>query len=478
MKIIGRQSEINLLTEVLTSPDPELIALYGRRRVGKTYLIRNIYEKQIVFELTGLNKANLAQQLENFNDALIEKFQLPVETARPRTWIQAFRMLIHLLEKKPTDVKQVIFLDEFPWLDTPKSNFLAAFDHFWNSWASKHAHLVVVICGSAASWMIQNVVRNKGGLHNRITRRMRLMPFNLHETELFLQNKHINIDRYQILQLYMVTGGIPHYLKNIRSGESTTQIIDRLCFTNDGFLIDEFKSLYEALFEQADKHIAIIKMLANKPSGMTRNELMTACQLSTGGSLTKLLDELSESGFIMGYIPFQKTSKDMIYKLCDEYTLFYLKFIDDSKSTGAGTWMSKFTSQSWKSWSGLAFEQICMKHLPQIKKALGISGIYTEQSVWRYASKDGDKGVQIDLLIDRQDSCINICEMKFSTTPFVIDKKYADSLQSKRNVFLEKTATKKTIFMTMLTTFGVKNNEHYLNNVQNQLMMPILFEPI
>jgi uncharacterized protein len=478
MKIIGRQSEINLLTEVLNSPDPELIALYGRRRVGKTYLIRNVYEKQMVFELTGLNKANLAQQLENFSEALTEMFKLPVDIARPRSWVQAFRMLINLLEKNPTDTKQVIFLDEFPWFDTPKSNFLAAFDHFWNSWASKQTHLVVVICGSAASWMIQNVVRNKGGLHNRITRRMRLMPFNLYETELLLQNKHINLDRYQILQLYMVTGGIPHYLKNIRPGESTTQIIDRLCFTNDGFLIDEFKNLYEALFEQADKHIAIIKMLANKPSGMTRSELMMACQLSTGGSLTKLLDELSESGFITAYIPFQKTSKDMIYKLCDEYTLFYLKFMEDSKSTGAGTWMSKFTSQSWKSWSGLAFEQICMKHLPQIKKALGISGVYTEQSVWRYASKEGDKGVQIDLLIDRQDSCINICEMKFATTPFVIDKKYADSLQSKRNVFLEKTGTKKTIFMTMLTTFGVKMNEHYLNNIQNQLIMPILFEPI
>ncbi len=271
MKIIGRQSEINLLSEVLNSPDLELIALYGRRRVGKTYLIRNVYENQIVFELTGLNKANLAQQLENFNDTLIEKFQLPVETARPRSWIQAFRTLIHLLETKPKDTKQVIFLDEFPWFDTPKSNFLAAFDHFWNSWASKHAHLVVVICGSAASWMIQNVVRNKGGLHNRITRRMRLMPFNLHETELFLQNKLVNIDRYQILQLYMVTGGIPHYLKNIRSGESTTQIIDSLCFTNDGLLTDEFQNLYGAFWGQANKHIAVMEMLAKKPSGMTRN---------------------------------------------------------------------------------------------------------------------------------------------------------------------------------------------------------------
>lgn len=364
-----------------------------------------------------------------------------------------------------------------PWFDTHKSGFLSAFDHFWNTWASKQKNLVVVICGSAASWMIQNIVRNKGGLHNRITIRMRLMPFNLYETELFLKSQYIDLDRYQLLQLFMTTGGIPHYLKHVKRGESVTQAIDRMCFTKDGLLSDEFKDLYAALFGNSEKHECIVKALANKPNGLTRNEILEVCPLSSGGSLTKLIDELEESGFVTEYSPFNKTNRDSVYKLSDEYSLFYLKFMNDNKMFGDGTWQSKVVGSSWKSWSGLAFENIALKHVPQIKKALGISGVYTEQSAWRYAPKDAsEKGTQIDLLIDRQDMCINLCEMKYSLTEFTIDKKYSEELNLKRRIFLAKTGTKKTVFITMLTTFGVNENGHYLSTIQNQLKMDVLFE--
>lgn len=476
--LIGREAEISILNEALESPYAELIAVYGRRRVGKTYLIRTIYEKEIVFEVSGLNNMSLSEQLENFSATLSTAFKLPVDIAAPRSWVHAFRQLIQLLEPNLTTQKQVVFLDKFPWFDTPKSGFLAAFDNFWNSWASKHSNLVVVICGSAASWMIQNIVRNKGGLHNRITRRMRLMPFNLYEVEQFLQSLNMVLDRYQIIELFMITGGIPHYLKNIRRGESVIQIIDRMCFTPDGLLIDEFKSLYAALFENADKHIAIVRALANKNAGLYRREIMAACQLSSGGGLTKLLEELTESGFISEFIPFNKTAKDAIYKLTDEYSLFYLKFIENSKAVGEGTWFDKSSSPSWRSWSGFAFENICLKHTPQIKKALNIYGIYSEQSAWRYVGKNDEAGTQIDLLIDRRDNCINICEIKFSITEFTIDKKYAEALAAKRRIFIAQTGTKKAVFITMITTFGVKNNAHYLNTVQNQLKMDALFEKI
>lgn len=475
--IIGREAEIKVLQEALQSPSAELIALYGRRRVGKTYLIRTVYEKDLLLELTGLNNAPFSEQLENFSLTLARTFDLPLSIATPQTWLQAFHILIQVLEKRLGGTKKVFFLDEMPWFDTHKSGFLSAFDHFWNTWASKQKNLVVVICGSAASWMIQNVVRNRGGLHNRITRRMRLMPFNLYETEQFLQSKFIHLDRYQLLQLYMTTGGIPHYLNNIRRGESVTQAIDRMCFTNDGLLSDEFKDLYAALFGTSEKHENIVKSLANKPSGMTRNEIAEACQLNSGGTLTRLINELLESGFISEHQPFNKTSRDSIYKLSDEYSLFYIKFMDGSKAFGEGTWQSKAVSPSWKSWSGLAFENIALKHIPQIKKALGISGVYTEQSAWRYTPKDAsEKGTQIDLLIDRQDVCINLCEIKFSLTEFTIDKKYAEELNLKRRIFLAKTGTKKTVFITLLTTFGVNENGHYLSTVQNQLTMDVLFE--
>ena len=477
--IIGREAEIKVLKDALNSPSAELVALYGRRRVGKTYLIRTVYENELILELTGLNNAPFSEQLENFCLTIARIFDLPLSNALPQTWLQAFHWLIQVLERHLGTTKQVFFLDEMPWFDTHKSGFLSAFDHFWNNWASKQKNLVVVICGSAASWMIQNIVRNRGGLHNRITRRMRLMPFNLYESEQFLQSKFIQLDRYQLLQLYMATGGIPHYLNDIRRGESMTQAIDRMCFTNDGLLSDEFKDLYAALFGTSEKHENIVKSLADKPSGLTRTEIAEMSQINSGGTLTKLIDELQESGFISEHLPFNKTNRDSIYKLSDEFSLFYLKFMESSKAFGAGTWQSKAATPSWKSWCGLAFENIALKHIAQIKKALGIAGVYSEQSAWRFVAKEAsEKGAQIDLVIDRQDMCINLCEMKYSLTEFTIDKKYAEELNLKRRIFLAKTGTKKTAFITMLTTFGVNENGHYLSTVQNQLSMDCLFEKI
>ncbi len=478
-KLVGRTLEVKLLADALASPKAELIAVYGRRRVGKTHLIQSVYKDHIVFEFTGMNRNNLVEQLENFaltaQTSFAHNTALPI--AMPQTWLQGFRMLINLMENTKTEEKKVVFIDEFPWLDNKKSGFLAAFDHFWNSWAVKQDNLVVVICGSAASWMIQNIVRNKGGLHNRITQRIRLEPFNLYETALFLRNNHINLGQYDILQLYMVTGGIPHYLNTIKPGESTIQVIDRLCFSKDGPLRNEFKDLYPALFGRAEKHIAIIRALGDKLSGLNRNEIIGTCGFKTGGTMTKVLDELLESGFISEYLPFNKTAKEAVYKLSDEYSLFYLKFIESSKATGAGTWQSKAKEQAWTSWMGFAFENICLKHVPQIKKALGISGIYTEQSVWRYVSKPGETGAQIDLLIDRQDNCINLFELKFYKDIYEMTAKDVAALRSKRSIFQQKTGSKKTIFITLLTTFGAKPNEHYLEVVQNQLQMGVLFEP-
>lgn len=475
--LVGREAEIKILNEALASSQAELIAVYGRRRVGKTFLIRTVYEQHTVVEFSGVKNAALSEQLENFSETLSAAAPLSEPLALPRSWIQAFRMLGNFLESQPKgEQKQVVFLDEFPWFDTPKSGFLSAFDHFWNSWASRKSNLVVVICGSAASWMIQNIVGNKGGLHNRLTRRIRLMPFNLNETEQFFQLQRVNLDRYSILQLYMAVGGIPQYLKDVRPGESVAQAIDRLCFTNDGWLRDEYKNLYPALFDNAEKHLAVIRALAEKPSGLTRSEILAACQMPSGGTATKVMEELMESGFIIDYIPFNKTSKDAIFKLGDEYSHFYLKFMEQSKAVGEGAWLSKSAGASWASWSGFAFENLCLKHVPQIKKALGISGVYTEQSVWRYVPKDSDEeGVQIDLLLDRKDNCINLIEVKFSNDVFTIDKNYAAALRTKRRVFVEKTGSRKSIFLTMLTTFGAKPNEHYLGNIQNQVTMDALF---
>ncbi len=476
MKIIGRETEKGILNQLLESKQAELLAIYGRRRVGKTFLIRTFFEENLTFELTGILDGSFKEQLENFAITLTNFSQSSIPVGVPDNWIQAFQLLKIYIESINSNKKQVIFIDEFPWLDSRKSGFLSAFDHFWNSWASRRDNLIVVICGSAASWMIQNILGNRGGLHNRVTQRIRLQPFSLKETELYLKSQSINLDKYQILQLFMVMGGIPHYLRDIRKGQSFDQNIDRMCFSKDGVLRNEFQYLYPALFEKPERHIDVIRSLANKNEGLTRTEIIKTASLSSGGSISKLLGELLESGFITNYIPYDKNSKDVIYKLTDEYSLFYLKFIEQSKDSGDGTWIQKSTTSSWKSWSGFAFENICQKHIKSIKKALGIGAIYTEHSAWRYVSKSEEKGCQIDLLIDRADRCMNICEIKFSNKEYIITKKYAEELDYKRRAFLQKSNTNKTLFLTMITTYGIMNNDYASNLIQSSLKMEILFE--
>jgi hypothetical protein len=336
----------------------------------------------------------------------------------------------------------------------------------------------VVICGSAASWMIDKIVEAKGGLHNRVTQTIRLLPFNLCETEDYLKSLGVILDRYHVLQLYMAMGGIPHYLQHITPGESAAQAIDRLCFTKDGPLKKEFTFLYESLFDHSSQHEEVIRALAAKGSGLTRQEIIHETGLSSGGGISRILKELEESGFIRPYIPFQKSVNESIYKLSDEYSLFYLKFIEDATATGPGAWLAQFTTQSYKSWNGFAFESVCQKHTEQIKNALGIGGIQTGISAWRYTPPRASKmkGAQIDLLLDRRDNIINLCEMKFSKEEFVINKEYAGELDNKVTVFKKETKVKSTIFPTVITTYGVKKNSYYTGRIQNEVVMDDLFK--
>ncbi|MEO6978017.1 MAG: ATP-binding protein, partial [Mucilaginibacter sp.] len=474
--VIGRTEEKALLQKIEKSGEPELLAIYGRRRIGKTYLIRNGFSQRLAFEFSGTHNATLNQELESFSLALTNVGG-GLQLAKPNSWIQAFQMLIQYLTPLIIKERKVIFFDEFPWINTPRSGFLPAFENFWNSWASKKDNLVVVICGSAASWMIKKVINNRGGLHNRVTRRIRLLPFTVAETAQYLKARKIKLDKYQVLQIYTAIGGIPQYLKEIEPGHSAAQVIDKLCFTKDGLLNDEFKNLYYSLFDSAENHIEIIRALAQKGKGLTRTEIIETCKLTSGGYTTQLLDELKESGFITPYIPFGKTSKDSIYKLTDEYSLFYIRFMENTRAIGPGTWQMFSTNASWKSWSGIAFESICMKHIDQIKNAIGIKNVYSEVSAWRHQPKAGnEQGTQIDILINRADKCINICEIKFASDAFEVTKSYAKELDSKLKIFQAQTKTKKALFITMVTTYGIKNQNSYPGLIQNEIAMDVLFD--
>lgn len=472
--IIGREKEKALLKKVEISNEAELVAVYGRRRVGKTYLIKNGFTQAMDFEFCGLHNASLSQHLESFSMAL-GKVMGNIPLATPRSWLQAFSMLTDYLAPLLVKERKIIFFDEFPWIHTPRSGFLPAFENFWNTWASMQKNLKVVICGSAAAWMIRHVVRNRGGLHNRVSRRIRLLPFTLAETETFLKSRKINLDIYQIVELYMAIGGIPQYLKEIEAGESTAQVVDRLCFQKDGLLQDEFKSLYQSLFDNAKNHIDVIRALAATSVGLSRNEVIKVCKFTSGGYTTQLLDELTESGFITPYISFGKQLKNSLFKLTDEYSLFYLHFMENGRIKGSGSWLKMSDKPAWKSWSGYAFENTCFKHIDQIKENLGIGGIHTEISSWRYLGKKDDPGTQIDLLIDRQDLCINVCETKFSAVPFEITKSYAENIKRKMQIFKVKSQMRKTLFLTLISASGVSNSNQYPGLVQKELTMEVLF---
>ncbi|MCB9261377.1 MAG: AAA family ATPase [Flavobacteriales bacterium] len=470
--IIGRNHEQQIFDNCIQSTESQFIAVYGRRRVGKTYLIRNYFGKNMVFQFTGLHEADTPTQLGQFTLEL-QKYAGNKETISPqKNWLSAMHTLKMLIEKSKSTQKKVIFFDELPWIATARSGFLSALENFWNTWASSRTDIILVVCGSAASWMIKNIVNNKGGLHNRINKKIRLMPFTLAETEAYLKWKQIKLDRYQICQLYMAIGGIPFYLKEVPKGKSAMQIIDDLCFAKDGLLADEYNKLYESLFANSSYHKNIIEELCSKNKGLTRQQLIDNSDFTSGGGFNRILEELIESGFVAKTLPHGKKNKDALYYVLDSFSIFYNKFLKNIR-IGKETWLKQMNSQTYITWSGFAFERLIMQHTSAIKKALEIGGIYTEESSW--IGEYNNEKAQIDLLIDRADNTVTICEAKFYNQKFALTKKIAADWKRKIEIFSNQSKTRKNITFCVISTFGITENEYSIGLVQSQLNLNDLF---
>jgi uncharacterized protein len=476
-RLIGREYETAKLDKILTSGKPEFLAVYGRRRVGKTFLIRQYLKNSIVFDFTGKKDGLLNEQLENFFDEYLKRAKGKKEKQSPASWQEAFKYLANYLAALPAKKsKYVVFIDEMPWLDNPKSNFISALEYFWNKHVSAMDNVLLIACGSASSWIKKNLVNARGGLYNRITQRIKLAPFNLYETALFIQSLGAKLTQYQILEIYMAMGGIPFYLKEIVRGKSATQLIDAVCFSPKGLLNEEYGQLYYSLFKNAALHIKVIETLASKPQGMTRSDIGAKSKISEA-SLSRTLEELVDCDFVSFYEPLINKKKTAVYKLTDLYSLFYLKFIKVNKKGGSGTWEQLSRQNTYKAWSGYAFENICMQHIGQVKKALGISGIYSTTSSWLFKGNSTLPGCQVDMIIDRADQTINLCEAKFTKENFAVTKSYAAQLRMKKSIFRQATQTKKTTFNTLLTTYPALKNQYYLEVVDNEITMDKLFEP-
>ena len=473
--MIGRSKETEILENAYNSGKPELIAAFGRRRVGKTFMIRSFFTGKIDFEITGLKDGTRAQQLRNFSYSMKDATKAEELPPVPEDWLAAFHDLKTYLESlNGNDKRKVVFIDEMPWMASGKSDFLTGFSYFWNSYAAKE-NIVVIICGSATAWMIQKVINNKGGLHNRVTRKIHLLPFTLAETEAFFKAKNILFDRYQLLLIYMTMGGVPHYLEQVEAGKSAMQNIDAICFGPQGLLRTEFDNLYSALFSNADRYVSIVEALGSKWKGMTRSELITATKIKDGGGMTNMLRDLELSGFISSYVQFGKKKKDTLFRLTDCYSLFYLKFIQDIPVNESVSWQLLSQTQSWKSWSGYAFENVCFMHIANIKAAIGIAGVHTKQYSFWAKSTEESEGTQIDMLIDRQDSVISLCEVKFYNDQLILSAADAEGLRRKRSIFRQLTGTKKQVTIALITTFGLIKNIHSIGLIDNELDLNALF---
>jgi AAA+ ATPase superfamily predicted ATPase len=482
-KIIGRKNEQEILRNVWKSKVAELVAVYGRRRVGKTFLIREFFESQgRYFELAGKKDSNPSEQLKNFADSFSKTFYQGVKLFPPQSWRDALALLTQEIEKAPNQ-KYLLFFDELPWLATKKSGFIQALDYIWNAYWSRMPNVKVILCGSAASWMLEHLIHARGGLHNRLTRTIQLQPFNLCETQEYLLSRNIRLNEKQLLDLFMAIGGIPYYLNYIEAGKSAEQNIRELCFTQTGVLFTEFKRLFDSLFQNAELNLRIIREIANKRGGVSRDDLLKKLNVSSGGTFNKRINELKAAGFIQGFIPYRNKKKDQYYRVIDEYSFFYLTWIDPIAEKGfpqPNYWKLCARSPQWPSWAGYAFESVCLKHLPQILHALRLDSIPCEVGSWRFIPSKSSKeaGAQIDLLFDRHDHAVTLCEIKYSANKYGIDKAYAKDLQRKLDVFQNKTKTPKQLFLTLITLNGVKKNLWSEDLVTNQTVLKDLFKRI
>ena len=471
MKIIGRVYEQAELKRLHESGRPEFIAVTGRRRVGKTYLIKEMFSSDMFFYFTGAVGKNVTNkyQLHRFDEAVVQYGgeKGPVS----QSWADAFLKLKKMLG--PTNKnRRVVFIDELPWLDAPKSDFLPALDYFWNTFASSRSDLMLIVCGSAASWIAKHLFENRGGLHNRITGRIRLAPFSLRECEDLLKENGVVINRYQLAEIYMILGGIPYYLNMLKKNLGPSQNVDQLLFSANAPLKNEFDEVYRSLFKAPDRHINIVRALSKRKSGMTRDEIIKSAKIPGGGNLTRTLAELEQCGFITKYADFTKKKNNAYYRLSDPFTLFWLRYVDGNNTKDEYYWTNLLDDGGRRAWSGHAFEQLCLLHIMQIKNKLGIAGISTEVFSWR--GKGNGTGAQIDLLIARRDGVINICEIKYALHPYTITKEYDQLLNKKRMAFLGETGTRCAAHITMVTTYGLAE-KGYRASVQSEVLLDDLF---
>lgn len=470
--LIGRHAEQKALGQIVKSSEAEFVVVYGRRRIGKTFLVNTFFDDCYAFKLTGLAKKSKREQLANFTTAL-NRYGNGRKFTKPRTWYEAFDKLRKLLEEKHIEGKKVVFIDELPWMDSRGSNLVSALEHFWNDWAGSQSDMILIVCGSATSWITRKILKNKGGLHNRVTQKLYLRPFTLAECKEYIINQGLIMEDKEIAECYMIMGGVPFYLKNLRRGASLSQNVDEMFFAEKGRLCDEFDALYASLFDKSENYIKVVEALSKKNKGLTREEILEVSRLKNNGHFSKILEDLTNCDFIRKYKGYGDKGRKAVYQLVDPFTLFYYKFIRQNAPTDKPFWQYQIGTRLHDTWAGLAFEQLCLNHHRQIEQALGISGILTKVYSWNSPSDAAEKA-QIDLIIKRADKVVNVCEMKFYDGDYQMKKKDADDIERRVWAFRNAEKIRMAIHPVLVTTFGLSENQ-YSHVFQNVVVLNDLF---
>ncbi len=473
--MIGREKQLEQIELLQTSKKSEFVAVMGRRRVGKTYLIDNAFSNQICFQISGIQDENMQEQLANFYRKLCKYSKVFLKKEIPYDWGEAFYYLEMYLSKLPKRKKKyVIFLDELPWMATQRSGCLQQLANFWNDFLSKQKNFILVVCGSASSWLAKNISADRGGLHNRLTDIVHVHPFTLKETKQFFKSKKIELTHVDIAKIYMAIGGIPYYLEDVRVGDSATTAINRILFSKESKLAKEYDHLYKALFYNPSIHQKIVSILSSSQKGLLRNQILAHLKVISNGSVNRALDELVTCGFISTISQYNKRKREELYRLTDEYTLFYHKFIKHKHSLSKGVWDKLSTSHTYTIWCGYAYEFLVYRHIEQVMQKLGISGISSNISVHYYLGNKSNNQ-QIDLLIERADNTITYCEIKFNKDPIGLDKKKYQELKTKIANFRLINSIKKNIHVVYITNEPMLKNSYFNEVVAHNITLDDLF---
>ena len=483
--MIGRKKEIKLLNEICDLEESSLVAIYGRRRIGKTYLVNHMFKKYrqdcLFFEFTGAYDGDKRGQIDNFIDQVYEWFYVE-PSFEIKSWSDAFRFLKRTIDKeikkRDSNEKVIVFLDEVPWIDrSNKGGFLSALGYFWNTWCEPRENVVLILCGSNSSWIRDKILKNaRGSLYQRVTHQISMYPFDLKETKAYLlEQKGFMIDNKTVTDIYMIFGGVAKYLSFLNPNESSAENIDRVFFSIHGSMYREYDELFSSLFaDKSDYYKSVIELLCTRRSGFSLSDISKAFNEKLGGKLRLAIAELEECGFIKGLSKYGNSVRGVNYMIVDPYILFHHKWIKGFSRNDIATlpnnyWLHKSSSQSYAVWSGYAFEIVVMVNIRLYLNAIGRLGFFSGVYHWQHMAKSEDEqGAQIDMVVNYGNNIFDILECKYYNSEYVISKEYAKNIKNKLSMFKKYglySKQKSELRLVFLTSYGVKMNAeaHSLN---------------